>query len=480
MVALACAINPVTNRPQFVLTSRGQERALGERASREVERTFGFLEDPAIGAYVSQVGDRVAAETPESGFSYQFRVVEMDEPNAFALPGGYVFVSRGLLALTNSEAELAGILGHEIGHVAARHGTNQASVQAPMRIATGLGALATGFVSRSLGELVAGAGDRATEALFASYGREQEREADELGQRFMVAAGYDPAGLPEALDTLHRHAVLQGEDGRPGFFSSHPSTPERVAATRARAAAVPPASRVVPSPRAAHLHAIDGLRTGPDPAQGVFVGETFVQPELGFAIRFPPGWERSNARDFVAARTDSALLLVSLAGKGNDPMTVARAVTREDAFDGALRVGTIGTLPAVRTEVDARVDGRAAKLDLAWVASGGLVYQVLGASVESKDRRAVHVSTNSFRPADASDRAGIRVERLRLRKAAAGETVGAVAARARSRGEPAELEVLNGRPPGARLAAGEWVKILREERYELPRTSGQATHRPSP
>ncbi len=464
---VGCALNPATNKRQLILTSEAQEKELGRQAAKEVQESIGYVDDPRIADYVSRVGGTVSKGAPAGQFQYEFRVVEMEEPNAFAVPGGYVFVSRGLLALTNSEAELAGILGHEVGHVAARHGTNQASVQAPLRVVTGLGAAATGLVSNSLGDLVSGAGGAATDALFASYGRDQEREADQLGQRFMVSSGYDPAALSAALDSLHQYAVQHDQDDGPSFFSSHPSTPERVEATRRRATELSGGVRPSTASRAAHFAKLDGLRMGPDPDHGVFVGTEFLQPVMQFRMRFPAGWKTINGRDFVAAQSASSLMMVTLVD-GTDPVKVGRAIESRDGLDLKLREKRIGSLAGARGEAKAKIEGREAVLDVAWIAHGGELYQVVGVSPvagEPGERAAVLRAIESFRPLTANDRSRIRVVRLRITKARDGETMASVAARTGSRRSVRELEVLNGVSAGARLRAGQSVKFVREERY---------------
>lgn len=462
----ACAVNPATKKPQFVLTSEAQEAELGRKAAQQVQDSIGTLESGPVAGYVSQVGQTVAKKAPAGQFKYQFRVVERTEPNAFAVPGGYVYVSRGLLALTNDEGELAGILGHEVGHVAARHGTNQASVQAPLRIVTGLGAAATGIVSSSLGNAVSGLGGAATDALFSSYSRGQEREADELGQRFMSESGYDPAALSSALDSLHSYAVEEGQDDGPSFFSSHPSTPERVAATRERADILGGPRRAATQSRTAHLSRLNGMRVGPDPDHGVFVGSEFLQPAMNFRLRFPSGWETVNTPDLVGAKSKSSLLVVTLA-EGDDPMKLGRAIEQRDGVDLKLRSVRIGTLPAVRGEAKARMEGRDAVLDIAWIKHGGQLYQVLGVTPlgASGERATVTQATESFRPLSGRDRGRIRVERMRITRARSGETMAAIKARTGSERTVRELEVLNGIPSGGRFQADESVKIVRLEPY---------------
>ena len=219
-----CAMNPVTGRPDFVLTTTEGERKIGKDAAQEVEQSMGLTEDPALAAYVKAIGKQLARQSPRKDVEYQFYVVEMGEPNAFALPGGFVYVSRGLLALANSEDELAGVVGHEIGHVAARHSVRRMSAAAPFAIVAGITGGAVGLVSDSLGDAVAAIPSLAGKAFLAPYSRQQEREADDVGVDIMAKAGWDPSGLSTFLHTLQRQEELQlGESRQPGFFDSHPA-----------------------------------------------------------------------------------------------------------------------------------------------------------------------------------------------------------------------------------------------------------------
>lgn len=266
------------------------------------------MREPALAAYVQAVGAKLAAVSERPAGPWQFLVVDRPEPNAFALPGGHVYVTRGLLALANSEDELAGVLGHEIAHVTASHSTKRlgaAVATAPLAIASGLAGLAVGIVSPALGSAVAGAGELVTEGLvLAPYSREQEHEADEIGQTLAARAGYDPAALPRFLETLDREVALAPGQKREGssFFDSHPLTPDRVARTEERARQL---ARAAASPiagaRGAFLAKLDGLVVGEDPAQGVFQGRVFLQPELGLALDFPAGWKTRNTNEAVGA-----------------------------------------------------------------------------------------------------------------------------------------------------------------------------------
>src|SRR5437773_10618695 len=267
----ACTRNPVSGRPELTLMSAAEERRIGAEQAAEVARTIGLVDDPKLGTYVQEVGQRLAARSPRRDVTYTFAVVEMAEPNAFALPGGELFVSRGLPVLATSEDELTGVLGHEIGHVAARHAARRVTRAAPLALVTALGAGITGLVSPAVGGLLGGVGELANSALLAPYSRDQEREADRVGQEIVAGAGYDPAALSTSLHTLEREEALHRDQARASSVSAtHPRTPERVAATAREAAHL---TRAAPAPIAASdadfLAHLDGLPVGPSARDGV-------------------------------------------------------------------------------------------------------------------------------------------------------------------------------------------------------------------
>jgi predicted Zn-dependent protease len=466
-----CAINPVSKRPEIVLTTVEREREIGLEETRKLEKQVGFLQEDKLVRYVEAIGGRLAQHSPRQDVEYHFYVVDMVPPNAFALPGGYVFVTRGLLALVNSEDELASVIGHEIGHVAARHAVRRLSLGAPFAIASGLGAWATGIVSQRLGRVVGGIGNLAGGLLLAPYSREQEREADHLGQELAAAAGWDPGGMASFLHTLGREDALVRQ-GRPGglrFFDSHPSTPERVEKTakRARELETTPAASIAGG-HTAFLGYLNGLRVGENPAEGQFVKGDFLHPGLKFSLRFPTGWKTHNAPAQVAAIApdEEAFVMLEGAGEGNDPQEAARKFDEETRLrfsEEPARV-SIGGLKAVRAL--GQYQGKS--LDLTWIAHGGRIYQITGMSPASDFdayRQAFLSTAQSFRPLTEAERASIRDTRLRLIRAANGESMKHLLDRAQGTWTPEEAAVANALAVENALRGGELVKVPIPEPY---------------
>ena len=473
LLASACAMNPVSGRPELTLVSEAKERELGEAEARKVAETMGLVDDPALATYVRAVGERLARFSPRD-IPYSFQVVDMEEPNAFALPGGWVYVSRGLLALTNGEDELAGVLGHEIGHIAARHAVRRVTRAAPLAVLTGLGAAVTGIASPTLGSAVRGVGGLANALVLAPYSRDQEHEADRIGQELTAKAGWDPAGISRALQTLEREQALNAAAPRAmSFFATHPPLPHRVADTEERARELTRGAGAPIAPdRADFLRRLEGLPVGPRAADGVFEGETFLHPALGFHVRFPAGWKTVNQRALVGATAGEggAAVALQLAGEGNDPMAALRALEKETGADlasGAERL-TIGGLPAVRVTARARTREGPLALDLTWIAYAERVYLITGASPPTGAdalRPVFRETVASFGPLTADERARIREARLHLVAARAGEMLAALLERAKGTWSVEMAAVANGLDAAAPLRRGKLVKVPVAEPY---------------
>src|SRR5262245_27783754 len=205
-LALGCtsSVNPATGRREVVLMTAEDEQRVDLEATQEIESSVGLASDPSLNRYVESVGKTLAVHSPRQDVPYTFQIVEMDEPNAFALPGGHIFVSRGLLLLANSEAELAHVLGHEIGHVAARHAAKLDAHVKTLGIATLLGDILSGGREEEENPSSETAGANP----FARYQRNQERQADSIGLQIASESGVDPAGMARFLTTLDNYTKL--------------------------------------------------------------------------------------------------------------------------------------------------------------------------------------------------------------------------------------------------------------------------------
>ena len=448
--------------------SSERERSLGREAAREVERTTGLVKDARLTGYVRDVGARLIRGSAAQDGDWTFGLLDDDELNAFSLPGGYVYVSRGLLAFLNSEDELVGVTAHEVGHIVAHHNMRRAAAATPFALLFGVPAAALGVVSPDLGGVVAGAGTLAGGIVLSPYSQEQERQADRLGMELAAHAGWDPAGLSAALQTLARAAELSGRDPtRSSFFSTHPAIAERVTDTRWAAAEMTrgPGTSISPT-RAAFLARLDGLVVGPNPANGVFVDRRFLHPDLAFAWDVPNGWKSGNAPEAaVAADSEGrAALALRMVGKGRDPVAGARANGLREEVVRELERLQIGGLPAARVVADSG----GTRLHLTWIAHDEHVYRIAGVSRAGdfeRFRQAFAQSADSFRPLGDADRRRVTVVRLRTATAREGESLTAVIRRAGAVWSAEQTAISNGIAVNSLLEPGWPVKVPVRETY---------------
>ncbi len=285
----ACAVNPVTRQSEIMLISEAQEAQIGAEAAKQIQQEFGLYQGlPGLNKYVSEVGQKLAAHSRRKNVTYRFQVLDTPVINAFALPGGYVYVTRGILARMSSEDELAAVLGHEMTHVDARHSASQLSKQA----LAGFGLTALSILSPDVAQKAGGLVDASLQLAFLGYSREDEREADEGGITYMEAAGYNPRGAAKMF-----HMFLALEEKEPSsmerFLLSHPPTPERLqyAESRiAKLAATHPKQAAKDLRREAFLRKIEGLDLGQSRGDKVIAGGVLTLKTARAAVDAPEAY----------------------------------------------------------------------------------------------------------------------------------------------------------------------------------------------
>jgi predicted Zn-dependent protease len=476
-LALACSVNPVTRQSEVVLATPEQEAEAGKRGSEQVAIEMGIVEDRRLSALVDAVGKRVAAHAPQGELTYRFQIVDQVEPNAFALPGGYVYVSRGLLVICNSEDELANVLAHEVVHVAARHHAQRHTRAAGIGLLALPGLLAGALLPGVVGDLVSAPFAVAGLGALAAYSRDQEREADRYGQDMAAAAGYDPRALGGFLATLEREVEILVENPRnPSFLDTHPTTPSRAKDAVRRADDLSwQAHAGVAGDRDGFLRRLDGVLVDENPAEGVFEGNRFLHPDLDFTLVFPKDWETINTRSAVGAvpkRADAQVSL-RLAEKGNDPREAASAFLNEASQHTRMDVAhtegrKINGLHAVNVLAVARGRSGSVNLDLTWIGYRGHVYMLTGVvpgRYTDEHRKLFAQVADGFRPLQSAERQRIQEKRLRLRAAQSGETFASLGRRTGNAWNVDQTAVANASPVDASLAEGRLVKIAVAQPY---------------
>jgi predicted Zn-dependent protease len=310
LVSACITKNPATGEQNFTpFMSPEKERIVGaEEHPKMVKQFGGVYDDPKIGGYVASIGGRLASHSERADLKFRFTVLNSPVVNAFALPGGYVYISRGLLALANSEAELASVLGHEIGHVTARHSAQRYNKSIMLGLGTAILGAATG--NRSVGQLA----EMGSAVYLKSHSRDQEHEADELGIRYLARTGYNTLDSVSFLRSLQAESSLsqtiagkQGKDPAANIFSTHPRTADRVQRTASKTALANPGA---PGLRSRLLDKIDGMIYGDDPSQGLIRGRIFFHPDLGFTFSVPQGFRLINSPRAVLAENKSGAKII--------------------------------------------------------------------------------------------------------------------------------------------------------------------------
>jgi predicted Zn-dependent protease len=304
-----CSVNPATGRSEFTpLLPASKEKQIGAESHREiVNQSGGIYENPKLTQYVNTITKKVAAASELPVDNFQVFILNSPEVNAFALPGGYVYVTRGLIAVANTEAELAGVIGHEIGHVTARHAANRTNTEA----ISSIGAMLIGAITGS--QEIAQIAQVGTQGIVASYSRGQEDEADKLGVRYLAKAGYNPYAQSDFLRSLRIYTDYEkaqnfdDNNQMPSFFATHPDTGSRVKKAWDYAAQTNIKSGVVG--RETHLSAVKGVMWGDDPSQGIVQGQTYVDPNLNITFTAPPYYRIINKPEAIYIKGAGGVLV---------------------------------------------------------------------------------------------------------------------------------------------------------------------------
>lgn len=379
--AIGCATNPVTGRSELSLVSESQEISMGQQAKQEVAASIGLYDDAQAQSYVSGIGKRMAALSERPSLPWSFQVVDDPAVNAFALPGGPIFVTRGIMATLNSEAELAAVLGHEIGHITAKHSVQMISRSQVAQLGLGVGSILSENVANVAG--VAGAG---LSVLFLKYGRDAENQADELGFKYSLSTNYDVREMLDVFRTLERVGAASGGSGLPVWLSSHPNPGNRLAATQARLDSIGrvPANAVVN--RDGYLRVLDNMVYGQNPRQGFFRNGLFLHPDLRFQIDFPQGWKYQNQTAAVVAvssSNDAAMQLTLAEGKSPDQANTAFFQQQGIRALQSNRTSINGN-PAVTTAFEAQTQEGVIRGVATFLSYSGNTYQILGYTSAAK------------------------------------------------------------------------------------------------
>jgi predicted Zn-dependent protease len=376
-----CARNPVTGKNELSLVSEDQEIQMGKEAAAQVQQSIGYYNDPALQAYVSGIGMKMAKASERPNLPWEFHVVNDASVNAFALPGGFIFVTRGLMTAINDEAELATVVGHEIGHVTNRHSVQQMSKAELAQVGLGIGSILSSDVAR-----LAGLASQGLSLLFLKYSRDAENQADKAGFRYALNANYNVSEMANVFQTLDRMSQASGGGKLPEWLSTHPDPGTRVQNTEQRLDTLSRSLANTITNRDVYLQHIAGLTYGEDPRQGFFEGSTFYHPDLRFQLTYPQGWQTQNAPDAVVAVSpqQDAIIQLGLAGQTPPQQAAQQFLSQQGVQAGNTSSQPVNGLPAASGYFQAQTDQGAVQGLVTFVSYNGNTYGLLGYAPSGK------------------------------------------------------------------------------------------------
>jgi len=371
-LVIACAVNPVTGKKQLSFISEQGEIEMGKETDAQIRQEYGFYDDKELTAYVTKIGMAMAPLTHRPKLEYHFAVLDSPVVNAFAAPGGYIYVTRGILAMMNSESELATVIAHELGHVNARHSV----VQMSKLILAQIGLVAGSLLSEDFAKY-AGVASLGMQLLFLKFSRDDENEADQLGVEYARDGRSDSVESINFFTTLQRYGDLSGGNSSlPGFLSTHPSDASRIAHIKQMVGEL---DLEIPINRAAFLRQIDGIVYGDDPRQGFVEGGSFHHPGLGFSFTPPQGWDVQNSPAQVTmAGDDGNAAVIFGAETSPDDIAVygrnkiAQIEGRQDVSEQSSTINGMATFHETCTIIQQNQDPIRARF--AFIRKGNLIY----------------------------------------------------------------------------------------------------------
>lgn len=453
-----------------MLMSKQQEIAMGQQSDPEITAFFGLYEDPQLQKFIDEKGQKMADVSHRDELKYTFKIVDSPVVNAFAVPGGYVYFTRGIMAHFNNEAEFAGVLGHEIGHITARHSAKQYSQSMLAQI----GLVAGAAISPTFRQF-ADIASQGVGLLFLKFGRDAESQSDKLGVEYATKIGYDADEMAGFFNTLDRLRDVHGGEEVPTFLSTHPDPADRERKVQKLAAEW---KRKVNAEdlkvqRESYLRMIDGLTYGEDPKQGFVENNTFYHPVLKFQFAIPTQWQVQNTPQQVQMvnREGTAMMIFTLA-KGNSLENAAQTLLQQYQLNPVeSKRTTVNGLNAVAILADQQAQDQQQQQQqqslrtlIYMIQHGGNIYAMIGASAKSTFNTHFQLFQNSmtsFAELTDSEKLSREPERIRIKTVERSSTLAqALGSFNMPEKRFEELAVLNGMTLDERIQGGTLIKVV--------------------
>ena len=464
----SCAKNPVTGRNELMLMSKEQEIAMGQQSDPEIVAFFGLYEDQRLQGFIDQKGKEMAAISHRPDLPFEFKIVDSPVVNAFAVPGGFVYFTRGIMAHFNNEAEFAGVLGHEIGHITARHSAKQYS----NAMLGQLGLVAGTLISPEFAQF-ADIASTGLQLLFLKFGRDAESQSDKLGVEYSTKIGYDAAEMADFFSTLDRIGSQRGGEEVPTFLSTHPDPADR---ERKVANLAETWKRKVNNPdleigRESYLRMIDGLVYGEDPKQGFVENNVFYHPELRFQFSIPSSWAVQN--------TPQQVQMVPQDGRAVMMLRLAQGNSLENAAQTALqnyqltvvdsKQETVNGLPAIVLIADQNPQQQQQQQQtlrtlMYFIQYGGNIYNLIGAASQTNFSAYMQLFQSTmatFRELRDQSKINKKAERIRVRAVPQNGTLSQALSSLRAdQKRMEEVAILNGMSLNDQVQRGMLIKVI--------------------
>ncbi|MCY1721316.1 M48 family metalloprotease [Prolixibacteraceae bacterium Z1-6] len=417
----SCAVNPVTGKSQLMFMSEEQEVALGTQYDPSVVSTFGLYEDDVLLNFITQKGTEMGKISHRPNLQYHFKVLDSPVVNAFAVPGGYIYLTRGILAQFNNEAELMGVLGHEMGHVTARHTAQQQTRQQLGQVALTAGMIASKEVAQFANEAM-----QAMQLLFLSFSRTNEREADRLGVEYSSKIGYDAHKMADFFEVLNKMSMASSHAGVPTWMSTHPDPGERNISvnqtTNEWQAKLPGKSFAVNTN--SYLKMIDGIVYGENPRHGFVENSMFYHPDLKFQFPIPNGWELINSplQVQIVPADQNAAMIFSLASEKNSETAAQKTLSELQltVIDSKnVKINGLNATTTLSQQVSQADNGQQQTLQILsyFIEKEGMIYTFHGLTSEAlfnSNKAAFETTMMNFAPLTDSSKLNIQPERIKV------------------------------------------------------------------